>query len=103
MGPGAPCISQVQTALLQLSLILLDIGQLRVRTERRVHVCIQVFSAPVHSASVNSVAFAPHELGLMLAAASSDGSISILTYQEGAWSPYKVCCIEGQGDTCASV
>jgi len=41
------------------------------------------------------VAFAPHELGLMLAAASSDGSISILTYQEGAWSPYKVCCIEG--------
>lgn len=40
---------------------------------------------------MNSVAFAPHELGLMLAAASSDGSISILTYQEGAWTPNKVC------------
>ncbi len=50
----------------------------------------QAYSAPVHSASVNSVAFAPHELGLILAAASSDGSISILTYHEGAWTPYKV-------------
>ena len=50
----------------------------------------QAYSAPMHSASVNSVAFAPHELGLILAAASSDGSISILTYHEGAWSPYKV-------------
>ena len=29
--------------------------------------------------TVNSVCFAPHELGLMLACGSSDGSISILT------------------------
>ena len=29
--------------------------------------------------SVNSVCFAPHELGLVLACGSSDGSVSILT------------------------
>jgi protein transport protein SEC13 len=32
----------------------------------------------VHSASVNSVAWAPHEVGCLLAAASSDGTVSLL-------------------------
>ena len=51
---------------------------------------VQVYSAPVHSASVNGVAFAPHELGLLLAAASSDGSLSVLVYQpDGTWVPEK--------------
>lgn len=46
----------------------------------------------LHSASVNSVAFAPHELGLRVAAASSDGSASVLTYNstEGKWNQQKV-------------
>ncbi|KAL3144656.1 hypothetical protein ABBQ38_001787 [Trebouxia sp. C0009 RCD-2024] len=46
----------------------------------------------LHSASVNSVAFAPHELGLKVAAASSDGSASVLTYNttEGKWDQQKV-------------
>ena len=53
---------------------------------------MQAYIAPVHTASVNGVAFAPHELGLMLATASSDGSLSVLTYRQadGAWSPQKV-------------
>lgn len=34
-----------------------------------------------HSTLVNSIAWSPHELGLNLACGSSDGKISILTYQ----------------------
>lgn len=34
----------------------------------------------MHSASVNSVAWAPHELGPILACASSDGNVSVLTF-----------------------
>ena len=56
----------------------------------RYHHHVQVYSAPVHSASVNGVAFAPHELGLLLAAASSDGSLSVLAYQpDGTWAAQK--------------
>ncbi len=56
----------------------------------------QVYQSPLHSASVNSLCWAPYELGLVLAAASSDGSLSILTYQpDGSWHADKVwwrCC-----------
>ncbi len=55
---------------------------------------MQVYTSDsnLHSASVNSVAFAPHELGLRVAAASSDGSASVLTYNstEGKWDQQKV-------------
>ena len=55
---------------------------------------MQVYTtdASLHSASVNGVAFAPHELGLRVAAASSDGSASVLTYNstEGKWDQQKV-------------
>ena len=55
---------------------------------------MQVYTtdSSLHSASVNSVAFAPHELGLKVAAASSDGSASVLTYNttEGKWDQQKV-------------
>jgi len=37
-----------------------------------------------HSSSVNSIAWAPNECGLSLAAASSDGSVSVIHYQETA-------------------
>ena len=41
----------------------------------------------VHESSVNSVAFCPHEFGLRVAAASSDGRVSILTHQpDNSWS-----------------
>jgi protein transport protein SEC13 len=38
-----------------------------------------------HELSVNSLAFAPHDFGLILACASSDGHVSVLTYAEGKW------------------
>lgn len=45
----------------------------------------------LHTASINSLCWAPHELGLHLAAASSDGTISTLTYQaDGSWLQNKV-------------
>ncbi|MCJ1463992.1 GTPase-activating protein S13 [Pseudocyphellaria aurata] len=50
-----------------------------------------VYSSQAHTASVNGISFAPHELGLILASASSDGSIAILTYQtDGNWAVEKV-------------
>ena len=35
----------------------------------------------MHSASVNSVSWAPHELGAIVACASSDGRLSVLTFK----------------------
>lgn len=45
-----------------------------------------------HDSSVNSVQFAPSELGLILACGSSDGSISILTYtsETNTWDAKKI-------------
>jgi protein transport protein SEC13 len=41
----------------------------------------------LHESSVNSVAFCPPEFGLMVAAASSDGRVSILAHQpDNSWS-----------------
>eukprot|EP00521_Asterionellopsis_glacialis_P007966 CAMPEP_0195281164 /NCGR_PEP_ID=MMETSP0707-20130614/597_1 /TAXON_ID=33640 /ORGANISM="Asterionellopsis glacialis, Strain CCMP134" /LENGTH=347 /DNA_ID=CAMNT_0040340023 /DNA_START=106 /DNA_END=1149 /DNA_ORIENTATION=- len=41
----------------------------------------------LHESSVNSVAFCPHEFGLMCAGASSDGRVSVLTHQsDNTWS-----------------
>lgn len=40
----------------------------------------------LHTASVNSVSWAPHELGAMVACASSDGKVSVLTFKnDGTW------------------
>jgi len=40
----------------------------------------------LHNASVNSLAWAPHELGAILACASSDGKVSVLSFNnDGAW------------------
>lgn len=53
---------------------------------------MQAHGSTAHSASVNSISFAPHELGLALVAASSDGSISVLTHSaEAGWQTDKVC------------
>lgn len=54
---------------------------------------VQAYTSPpsLHSASINSLCWAPHELGLHLAAASSDGTVSTLTYQaDGSWLANKV-------------
>ncbi|EGN97378.1 hypothetical protein SERLA73DRAFT_184063 [Serpula lacrymans var. lacrymans S7.3] len=40
----------------------------------------------LHTASVNSVSWAPHELGAILACASSDGKLSVLSFKDdGQW------------------
>ncbi|KAF9037833.1 WD40 repeat-like protein [Hymenopellis radicata] len=40
----------------------------------------------LHTASVNSVSWAPHEIGAILACASSDGKISVLSFKnDGQW------------------
>eukprot|EP00960_Hanusia_phi_P060861 764653-Hanusia_phi.AAC.3 len=41
----------------------------------------KIYEYADHQSSVNSIAFAPHELGLKLAAASADGTISILSWR----------------------
>jgi protein transport protein SEC13 len=38
-----------------------------------------------HTASVNDVEFCPAEYGLRLACASADGTVSVLTYDQGQW------------------
>ena len=44
-----------------------------------------------HDSSVNSVCWAPHDFGLILACGSSDGSISILTATPaGGWEAKKI-------------
>jgi len=52
-----------------------------------------VYTSPptLHEASVNAIAWGPHEFGLCLAAASSDGTISILTHKpDGQWDTQKI-------------
>lgn len=47
--------------------------------------------AKSHDSSVNSVSFAPHEYGLMLACGSSDGYISIISSSgDGNWEATKI-------------
>jgi protein transport protein SEC13 len=53
----------------------------------------KVYEYADHQSSVNSIAFAPHDLGLKLAAASADGSISILSWrgpQDNAWEEKQI-------------
>jgi len=48
---------------------------------------IKVKEHRLHESSVNALAWAPHELGLSLACASSDGQVSVLTYrvEDSTW------------------
>lgn len=50
--------------------------------------CNQIYKTPssLHTASINSVAWAPQELGLLFATAASDGSIGIVEHTgDGNW------------------
>lgn len=51
-----------------------------------------VYASPdgLHGASINSVAWAPHELGLVLACGSSDGGFSVLTHDGARFVASKV-------------
>lgn len=50
----------------------------------------KVYEHTGHDSSVNSIAWAPHEFGLILACGSSDGSISILTNNGDTWETQKL-------------
>lgn len=55
-----------------------------------------------HESSVNSIAWAPNECGLALAAGSSDGSISVIHYKEGVgWTVQRKESVHNMG--CNSV
>ncbi|KAF9004643.1 vesicle budding-like protein [Cyathus striatus] len=47
---------------------------------------VKIGDHTLHTASVNSISWAPHELGAILACASSDGKLSVLTFKnDGQW------------------
>ncbi|KAI5300346.1 peroxin [Ascosphaera pollenicola] len=46
----------------------------------------RVFDFSMHTASVNMVSWAPHESGCLLAAASSDGNLSVLEFSDNSWT-----------------
>lgn len=53
---------------------------------------LQAYTSQLHTASVNSLSFAPHEVGLILASASSDGSIGIISMAaDGTFQEERVC------------
>lgn len=55
-------------------------GKVTIWREGRVGQWLKIFTAP-HDCSVNSVAWAPHEAGAVLAAGCGDGTVTILTRQ----------------------
>lgn len=63
----------------------------------------QLHALAHHTSSVNSLAWAPHELGLSLAAASSDGSISVSTaHPDGTWETARIDRAHPVGATAVS-
>ena len=57
----------------------------------------KLFEHTLHTSSVNGIAWAPHELGALLACASSDGKVSILEFKDdGTWDT-KVFNAHGMG------
>jgi protein transport protein SEC13 len=45
----------------------------------------RIFDFSLHKASVNVVAWSPHEAGCLLACASSDGNVSVLEFRDNSW------------------
>jgi len=58
--------------------------------ENTANVWTKVYEYAEHDSSVNSIAFAPHEFGLILAGASSDGCISIIYNKDDKWETQKI-------------
>ena len=61
---------------------------------------LQVYQTPadLHSASINSISWAPYKLGLILACASSDGTVSVLkSLPDGTWEAKKVSVNKADG------
>ena len=65
----------------------------------------RVYTSPpaLHSASINAIEWAPHEIGLALACASSDGTLSVITHgADGTWSEAKLPDAHAVGCTSVS-
>jgi protein transport protein SEC13 len=63
---------------------------------------IKLFEHTLHTSSVNSISWAPHSLGAILACASSDGKVSVLEFKDdGSWDT-KVFNAHGMGCNAAS-
>lgn len=56
----------------------------------------------LHTASVNSIAWAPYDLGTMLACASSDGKVSVLTFQNDSSTDASIFPAHGTGANAVS-
>lgn len=55
-------------------------GKVIIFREQGLNQWSQAYVHAFHQASVNAIAWAPHELGLSLACASADGTVSVLSY-----------------------
>lgn len=65
-------------------------------------VAAQLYKTPatLHTASINGISWAPHDLGLVLATASSDGSAAVLEYKasDGTFDVAKVSSSAGAAE-----
>jgi protein transport protein SEC13 len=59
----------------------------RARKEEENGAWSKLFDQVLHESSVNSIAWAPHVFGLILATASADGKVCVLSYkpESNAW------------------
>jgi len=65
----------------------------------------QVYRTPstLHFGSINSISFGPYELGLLLACASSDGTVSVIEYKsDGSFDSAKISNAHAIGVTAVS-
>ncbi len=60
---------------------------MRARKEEENGAWSKLFDQVLHESSVNSIAWAPHVFGLILATASADGKVCVLSYkpESNAW------------------
>lgn len=98
MAAGACCLHMLARMQTLCKLIRARVCVLMHCLSLSPHTQVYISPATLHTASINSIAWAPHELGLLLAAGSSDGTISITEYSTAtaSWEATKVsecvCC-----------
>ncbi|RYG68065.1 hypothetical protein EON64_06000 [archaeon] len=61
-------------------------GTVKVHKETTPANWLRIYDYRFAEASVNSIAFAPHEFGLILACATSDGKIAVVEYKNNVWT-----------------
>lgn len=61
-------------------------GSVLIHKEGPTNTWTKIYEYKKHESSVNSICWAPHEYGLILGCASSDGKVSILEYKGDRWN-----------------